>query len=1135
MSFLKLAYIISLRRILSSWKLELALLVGITAAVALMSSGVVFSDLLADVALRQTLEEASPEDANISVRAFNNLEDPGFIRRQDTVYQDTLDMVSGRVTRRLDEHIQEQVYIVETITFLFQGHPQLELEFEVRPRGRVKYLQGMFDNPPGRAADRVELLRGEPPSSTGVGADGVVQVALDEEGAALLDLDVGDRMEIFPASGNTVKTPSTVEIVGVFKPINPEDEFWYGHRSPFNSTSNDFPMVHMFTSEPAITQTAASVYPGLQFDITWFYFLHRQGLTADEVGELQRTLASLEFDVPANIPNGSIRVTLDDVLDNYEERLLLARVPLFLLVFLVTAILIYFMALITGLIVKSRSNEISLMKSRGSTVLQMGTLAAVEGLLLAAPALVVGLALGVGVSRALGGVFFEVGVSGELPAVTLSTEAILVGLAGALLAVGVFTVASLMAARHGIVEFRQSGARPPTAPFIHRYYVDVLLLALIGLLWWQLETRDTALVRSIGAQGAEIDFTLLVGPVLGLIAFALIVMRFLPMVFSIAARLMEPVAPAWLLQAMRHVSRDPIMPGSMVVLLIMGVALGVVGSSFSSTLEGSQRDRGLYEAGADLRLEYVTSREYRPTLGLAEVVGGADGVVEAAEVKRTSGSPLTTGFNTGNVSLIGVDSARFGEVVWDRPDFTVEGSLRESLRRLESATESLGLDDSGILMPEDAVGLSLWVNRLRPDTRNRLYVRLQDARGTYFDTELGRLDFTGWRNLEAPISPVVLGSSFRNRRAPPQVVPPYKALAIHGSTSGFGSSVGSGTLLLSDFSVTTPRDEQVLDSFETVDGWHALDDYSKPGLYYLEETKAAAREGTEGSARFTWAPGGTGIRGLKTGTSEPPIPALVSSSFLDVAEAEPGDTIGVFGLTTALPIEITGVIEYFPTTDDPEDAPVVVVDLTVLNHYVNLHARNLVGGSDELWVSLRDSSLGVDGLTDLAESSGARIVETHVAEDLVQARLDRPLMNAGWGGMLAIMFMALVLVSATAIMLFCYVNVEERKTEFALLRAIGFNNLQINAVVWFDLLLIIVLGLGMGTLAGTWMGVGLLPILEVAEEGTRIVPPMTLKTNWVSLLILSLVLVGVTALSLVWSFWLNGRVEVQRVLRIGEA
>ena len=46
MSLLRLAYVIALRRIIANWRLELVLLLGVVLAVALLSSGVVFSDLL---------------------------------------------------------------------------------------------------------------------------------------------------------------------------------------------------------------------------------------------------------------------------------------------------------------------------------------------------------------------------------------------------------------------------------------------------------------------------------------------------------------------------------------------------------------------------------------------------------------------------------------------------------------------------------------------------------------------------------------------------------------------------------------------------------------------------------------------------------------------------------------------------------------------------------------------------------------------------------------------------------------------------------------------------------------------------------------------------------------------------------
>ena len=65
MSLLHLAYIIARRRIISSWQLELVVFLGILLSVALLASSVVFSNLLAEAALRRTLQEAMPEDVNI--------------------------------------------------------------------------------------------------------------------------------------------------------------------------------------------------------------------------------------------------------------------------------------------------------------------------------------------------------------------------------------------------------------------------------------------------------------------------------------------------------------------------------------------------------------------------------------------------------------------------------------------------------------------------------------------------------------------------------------------------------------------------------------------------------------------------------------------------------------------------------------------------------------------------------------------------------------------------------------------------------------------------------------------------------------------------------------------------------------
>ena len=70
------ALAVAAKRIISGWKLEIVLFLGIVLAVALMSSGVIFSNLLAEAALRHTLAQANPEEANFWVRAFSGQDSP---------------------------------------------------------------------------------------------------------------------------------------------------------------------------------------------------------------------------------------------------------------------------------------------------------------------------------------------------------------------------------------------------------------------------------------------------------------------------------------------------------------------------------------------------------------------------------------------------------------------------------------------------------------------------------------------------------------------------------------------------------------------------------------------------------------------------------------------------------------------------------------------------------------------------------------------------------------------------------------------------------------------------------------------------------------------------------------------------
>ena len=117
---------------------------------------------------------------------------------------------------------------------------------------------------------------------------------------------------------------------------------------------------------------------------------------------IQDVIREIKYYLSSQLENSSITVKLNRVLDAYSEQLLLARIPVLLMIFLVCGILIYYLALTASLIVRTRSSEIAVIKSRGATTLQIGILALIEGIFLAIPALIIGIFLAPIVGRSLG-------------------------------------------------------------------------------------------------------------------------------------------------------------------------------------------------------------------------------------------------------------------------------------------------------------------------------------------------------------------------------------------------------------------------------------------------------------------------------------------------------------------------------------------------------------------------------------------------------------------------------------------------------------------------------------------------------------------------------------------------------------
>ena len=1120
----RFAYTMALRRVATSWRMEAVLFGSILLAVTLLASGVIFSDMLANAALQGALGQAAPEEANFRVRTFSSRDDPLDIEGRRQAFNAREQFVQQEVVAPFAPYLREHAHFLETATFFYQGHPQLELHKDHRPRGPFVSLPGL--------TDRIRVLEGQWPGE--LGATGQpLEVAVDRLGADLLQLGVDDVMEAYPATSFADSPPMEVRISAIFEAVDPSEEFWYGLSYAFSRKDERWTLVPLFTEESLLIDHVLGAYPSLYTDTTWHFFPDKKKMRANEVGEVQAILTGIERATSVGLKNSSSSIRLDNLLNSYEEQLLLARLPLFLLLFLVVGILVFYLALIAGLVVRSRAGEIAMLKSRGATVWQLGLLGLGEGLFLALPAAIAGPLLALGLVKLLGFFFFDVQSDSDAllgVAVEITAGSVYLGIAGGSLAVVVFTAATLAASRHGSVEARESWARPPTVSFLHRYYLDVALLALIGLLWWQLQNQGTFLVQSLGSRELSINYTLLLGPALGLLAAGLIVLRLFPLAAAIVARVVGPVGPSWLVHVLRHLSRDPMTPAMLIVLVMLATALGVMGSAFSSTLERGQRERALYMAGADIRLQHASWNRPAGSASDSNVLGDAGSVKSFADVFRSPGYLTTTGFSTSS-TLLAVDANTIDQVAWFREDFAGGLTLQGLSRVLRGGPEN-NMTSDGIRLPADAAALTLWVRAGSSGQGVGIWARLRDAEGRIADEWLGDLRDTQWSRLQLQLR--VDAENQGTRRVQTEVgnlSPPLELISF-SVRSRFSENFG-GAVFLGRVEASTPDGEFTLHDFRSTEGWQVIEDFRRPGLYSLETSRAAVSDNFEVSSRFSWASGGVGLTGLRAGAPDEPIPALVSGEFLKVADAEIGDTIILSMSSYSLLLKVVAKVDFFPTLD-PGDRPFAVVDLSRLNQGAVRYSPLPPRGSNELWLAETDGSLGEEFVRTALRDEGVSVRKVFDATAMVAQRVEQPLVNSGWGALLVLLFIAMALASASGLLLFSHLDAQERRTEFALLRTLGISRSQMQQIVWTNLFLVVISGVGLGTLLGWLLGLGLLPLMEVVEEGARATPSLVLTANWSSLLVSYVVLAAVGVMCGLWLTWLTNRLQLQQVLRMGE-
>jgi putative ABC transport system permease protein len=269
---------------------------------------------------------------------------------------------------------------------------------------------------------------------------------------------------------------------------------------------------------------------------------------------------------------------------------------------------------------------------------------------------------------------------------------------------------------------------------------------------------------------------------------------------------------------------------------------------------------------------------------------------------------------------------------------------------------------------------------------------------------------------------------------------------------------------------------------------------------------------------------------LMNALSSTPEGVLVPSSFLAAHGLRGGDLmrldVTLEGSQIELETQIVGVFDYFPTWFPDEDEPLIVGNL----NYLFAQA-----GSEfpyRVWLNT-DGTLSERSLqTALIErqlfGSFWREPQSSIAVTLLRPE------RQGLFGLLSVGFMAAAVLTVLGLLLYAVFSYRRRLVELGILRAVGLSARKMTALVGWELMLLIVSGVVLGTTLGIGVSRLFIPYLQIGTSSTGLIPPFVVEIAWDAVSQVYVLFVMLFVVALVSLVLLGMRMKIFMAIKLGE-
>ncbi|GAB4529021.1 MAG: hypothetical protein OHK0046_48570 [Anaerolineae bacterium] len=1007
----------------------------------------------------------------------------------------------------------------------------------------------------GQIEDHVEIIDGEWPTTTTT-ASYDLEIALPVDAATALGAVVGDQI-VLDQRGWESSVPIRAHITALVDIRDPANAYWLSPSPLDNQTSRQWAVDGLALTprenvvrviEDFIPDTAVQNGWRVLFDHTELPFSQIPAATA-VLDDVDNALSE-ELDAYSGTQNSFVfRTELPTVLRDYAEEVVVLGAPFGLILLQLGALVLFFVVTTAALVRRGERREIAMLQSRGVFDSQIILLRGVETVIIT----VIAILLAPTLSRQL--LIWLVPLFTGIAQIPLPIERDAYVYAGgaALLALVVLIVTLLPLLRLPLIQAGGSATRGETQPWWQRYYLDIVLV-IVGLgALWQLTRTNTLLVEA-PTGGTQVDPLVLLAPALLFVGLGSLSLRVFPFMMNTIARYFASTSRIESVLAGWQVSREPLHYGRITFLLALAIGIGWFAITFQSTINRSQRDQATYANGADIRL--VFDDAHRAVHSRVEY-DGLEQVQTAALVTRFVDTNLAvseTDLIQGE--LLAVEADTFPETVYWRDD----------LNAVIVPEQPFAIPETGYPIPPDTTAIRFYAYYAGQDfapsqqgdevqprpwrllEEMQVYVRLRDAVGNLYLAQAVPIlpestapeggepiqqdsaliepgEFPDWIPFQTDVSQI------------DAALVRVDGIVFSAATPGFGSPfIWPNTLRIASLELINSADEG-----QAVDWLSAAVFVADSLVTLIPDTMGMipVEDAPDGEAlSFEWLT--TRDTNFSLGlmfdypelvTEEVTIPVVASARFAEINNLTEGQLFRLFVSQTPLWFQMEAIVDYYPTLYDNQQ-PYLIVDRDLL-HYA-LERRPVPAATravDELWLRLEP---GVNAASFADENTrDPAITAVVMLEDTLQDyRAD--LLPLGLIGLLFLSFLIGLALSIVSLLTYIGLAVQTRRSELAVLRALGLPSWRITLSVAVEQILVMLTAVALGVLIGVLLSNQVLPTLSIDTSGGALVPPFIVQTDSIALLQYGLILLAVFITVLVVAAGLIRRLGTAQNLRMSE-